>query len=348
MPKRILPENLTNVFGTAMRILKSKNKIGIFQMVLYVFFLLMIPFDFLLSGIQWLCIHKKEHIRLPLIFISGYSRSGTTLLYQLLARSWNVEYINNIVILFPRSYILMNRLFRFFNKKRPGECLSFYGVTGGLTGTNDAAQLFYRWIPRCHYVEGVPIPPRNLLRMRRFLAGFETFFKQPLMTKNCNNYLIFEQLAEYFPSAYFIFVKRNPAKIIQSTFKAREFIQGSSTRSWEFSLKETRTDGATEDGIKEIALNVKHAFQLMEGLQQRIGKKRLQIISYEALCQDPQGMINRLSATIFKKKPDVPLDEANLHFNISAGPAMENEETARIRTVVEQMFPVYTSMPQGE
>ncbi|MBF0275853.1 MAG: sulfotransferase [Nitrospinae bacterium] len=339
MITNLLPKHLHSSIYTAIKVIKSGNRIGLLQLFLYALSVLIIPIDYALSFFQQYMMKKRSSKGLPVIFISGYSRSGTTLIYQVLSRVWDVEYFNNLLILFNRSYILANYIFRKFNSAKPRVFNSFYGLSWGLSGTNDGAQLFYRWLDKRKFINGEDISSDTLERMKDFLETHEYYFQKPLLTKNCNNYLLFEQYAKSFPNAYFIFVKRAPEKVIKSTLKAREFIQGDSSIEWEFSVKETREGNNEENPVEEIALNLKYCYDKIDYCKKYIPKERLIIINYEDFCCKPKEVIDDLTKKIFKSTVNIDEVENELrNVKVSSGPPLETSEQEEISTVVKKIF----------
>lgn len=334
-----LPRHLKSMFSAVIRILKRRNRIGLFQILLYATSLLTMPIDYMLLGAQKLFITKKADPKLPVIFISSYSRSGSTLVFQVLASVWNVEYINNIIVPFERSYLLSNYLFRKIVKCRPRKFESFYGLSGGMYGTNDGAQLFFKWISEEDLVRGGSISPESSRDIKEFFGIHEYYFRKPFLAKNCNIYQMFDQLAELLPNSYFIFINRDPIKIIQSTLKAREFVQGDRKQRWEFSYKDLREHGEDEDPIEEICLNLKHCLNRIEEFKGKISNDRLIIVQYEDFCRNPIDVVDNLTRKIFKIKINrEKLKEHLKTFKISEGPAINKEDYDKIQSVVKTML----------
>ncbi len=337
--RSLVPRHLDNLFATALRVARRRNPIGRFQLVLHALSLLTFPLDLLLSVVQRLAFLQDVEPKHPVIFISGYSRSGTTLIYQVLAGVWEVEYLNNLLVLFPRSYLLVNYLFRKFDHRRPTSFRNFFGTTWGLSGTNDGPQLFYSWLSEEGYVQGRPMSSRAARAMNRFFGTYQARFQRSVLTKNCNNYLIFDQLARHVANSYFIFVRRDPVRIVASTLKAREFVQGDARHRWEFTLKGVR-HGEQEDPILEIALNVRSCYQRIAELRRVLPPDRLMIVGYEDFCRDPVSIVQELSRRIFGRIPERRHLESKLGtFKISPGPPLHPEEERRIREVVSQVMP---------
>jgi hypothetical protein len=80
------------------------------------------------------------------IFIVGLSRSGTTLLYQVLFNGFEVCYISNFTRLFPSAPVLLALLALPFRGCDPRPCFhSRFGITRGWNQPNSAFGLWKKW-----------------------------------------------------------------------------------------------------------------------------------------------------------------------------------------------------------
>lgn len=295
MYKNLIPSNVRDVFFTFKTILLDRNPIGLFHLSLYVFSIFSISFDVFLYLILRL-IFKISSPTQPILFITGYSRSGTTPIYQILTKHLDVDYINNLIIPFPRSYPLVNWFYRLFNKRKTTSPNSYFGRTMGLYGTNDGAQLSYRWFNDEVFSGISEIRDKKKQHIRNFFSYSYRFQKKPIILKNCNFYLVAEQLLTLLPNSYFVFVKRDPELIIDSTISAREFIQGSREETWEFSLNSC-TDNCNP--VEEICLNIKHYHEIIESMKAGRFSKRVFELNYEDFCANPSKYIEEYSKLIF-------------------------------------------------
>lgn len=283
-----LPTNLKNFFSLFIKLLVSGNRIAIFQIILYVIAVILIPLDFLLA--MAFRDSKQKDKKHTITFLSGYSRSGTTMIYQaLVACLQDVEYINNLVIIFPRSYSVVLSWYRKFFSKRDIGLKNYYGRTSGLYGTNDGAQLMNLFFDKeCLGKRGLKKPDRIL----NFFDLHSNLLKKTLIFKNCNLYLKFPELKKLFPSAIFVYVKRDPAATCLSTLKAREFIQGTMDSDWEYSI--TRKRGNFENYVDEVMSNIKHAYDFVNTMN----TDGVIIVNYEDFCNDPSSFIREIAQKV--------------------------------------------------
>lgn len=289
---------------TAAKLIGTGNRIGLFQLMLYGLSIPALPLDMLLGGL--LNLWNPKSSRRPLVFITGYSRSGTTLLYQACARFWDVEYLNNLVVPFPRSYPLASAAYRALSSARTSGFTSFYGRTMGLYGTNDAPELFGPWLDYDALGRGQAMGEDCLARLQGFAARHEVLLGKPLLVKNCNAYHRFGQILESMPGAWGIFVKRRPENVIDSTLRARAFVKGSADAEWEYSEERRRRGpGAALDPVEEICRNLRHAYDILDGLAAGPLGARLRVVGYEDLCARPAEHVVDLGREILGQELDL-------------------------------------------
>lgn len=327
-----MPKNIHNSFKLAHKIFLDRHPIGIYQLLLYGFSTVTQPLDKLMAGILFRRPEARRDI--DSVFISGYSRSGTTILYQTLSQFWDCEYINNLIVLFPRIYPFANKTYRRLTSYRGAGFRNYYGRTAGLYGNNDGAQLMERWFPE-QTIEGAePISENCRKDMEQFFYRHARLTGKPLLFKNCNLHHRFDLLAEMFAGAHFIFVKRDPRKVIESTLKARRFIQGDAHRMWEFS----EHHGRVADPIEEIALNLKAAYGRMDRFAQR-HPRRCHMVSYEDFCQNPREIVNGLTRALGMKRLRKSNGDHIFNAIYANSPfVLNNNERIAIAQTVAQLF----------
>jgi hypothetical protein len=178
----------------------------------------------------------------PPVLIGGLQRSGTTLLYQLIARHCDVGYINNFLARLwnaPRTGILVRgRLLR-SDGPAAGSLTSDYARTPGLDGPHEFGYFWTKWLRldrvQTHLLsdqEAQEVDWPGLARCLRQMAGL---FGKPLVLKNpiaCWNAL---RLYSHLPNLCLVLVRRSPYYIVQSTYLARRNRYGD-VRHW-WSLK---------------------------------------------------------------------------------------------------------------
>lgn len=169
-----------------------------------------------------------EEVEFDPVFILGDHRSGTTLLYQLLAKSQCFNFVSFYHILHYRE-ILKHHLHNETQaaKKRLQAKLTRLGLTDRIF---DRVRVTPELPEEYGYVlwENAPFwyLPRlnrrnkgNLIRLAKKVQ-FTSHAKKPLLLKNPWDYPNFAYLKSAFPEAKFVFIHRNPISVINSKIKA--------------------------------------------------------------------------------------------------------------------------------
>ena len=151
---RFIPSHINDPFGLIKRLLFSSNRSARFTLFITGLGVLLTPLDWTLSKLEGFTQRSDlstsdSKIRGPHIFVCGPARSGTTLLYQVLADNLEVAYTRNLALLFPRSTHMMTKLSSLFSTK-PGYTKTgyqnYYGKTHGFSAPSEANFLWNQWV----------------------------------------------------------------------------------------------------------------------------------------------------------------------------------------------------------
>ena len=194
--------------------------------------LLAMPVDAMLEGKETRTLKKAAPSVLPVVLVVGTPRSGTTLVYQTLARYMDVSYVTNLTSMFPKSPVTASRLLNWMPKRDSADFHNFYGQTARLHGPNDGFSLWNKWLGDDRYVPRTDLNESEQQEMRSsFSAGSQAFGK-PFLNKNNRNTGCLDLLSKVLPQASFIVVRRNPLLVAQSLINAREQVQGDKSVGW--------------------------------------------------------------------------------------------------------------------
>lgn len=307
----IVPSNFNNLFGLAKRLIQAKNSAGKAAMLYSFAGLVMIPLDWLFQFSERKLYRKSSTPKLPLIFVCGPPRSGTTLVSQVLIKFLPVHYFNNLTSIFPKSPITANKFFGRFIK-RSNKDVSFkslYGRTTFLGSPNDALYFWDRWTGVTR--ENIPqtISPENQLNMQQFFGAVEEFSNKPLVNKNnaLNTYA--NLVAEILDNAYFICLDRDFLYLAQSQYIASKFVHGDEKVPYgvHFDYKNNHQNETEVDPIEQVCNQVRNHKEIMLQQESRIGKDRFVIVPYEDFCADPAKWVSKISEEILKQPLDAEL-----------------------------------------
>ena len=252
------------------------------------------PLDILLQLAEQRRYRKAPAPRLPLLFICGAPRTGTTLVEQVLIDHLPVAFINNLTALFPRAPLTANRIFR-PAAAVPGVAYhSYYGKTVGFSGPNDGLHLWDRWLGADRTKIRTALGPVEQRDMRRFFGAMEQLFGRPIVVKNNNLNAYAILVAEVFDRAFFICMTREPLFLAQSLLQARLDIHGRNDIPYGLAgAPGSAADSA--DVVEDVCRQVLYHQQLAQEQQRYIGAERFWIVQYEAFCQNPSALVDAVA-----------------------------------------------------
>ena len=294
---RYVPTHVDNPFKLVGRMIQSRNRAARFTLFLSALAIVCIPLDIVLSFFE------RKRLRAVgdappgnMIFVCGPARSGTTIVFQALARHLPVAYLKNFTTIFPRSPIIVTSFFRRLSRNRESSegFENYYGKTLGMHGPSEANHLWNRWVELDTNEWRTRLSSDNARECRQFFAAFGLLDDRPLLCKNNNMNVYAEQVAEAMPNSIFICLRRDPAFLAQSLLQARREILGTVDRGYG-AQDVTSDNGADVDPIESVCAQVKYLNNRASAARQAIGDDRFWIIDYEAFCSNPGELISRVS-----------------------------------------------------
>jgi len=306
--KRIVPSNFNNLFGLAKRLIQSKSTAGRAAMLYSILGILMIPLDWCFQFSERKLYKKSSEPKLPLIFVCGPPRSGTTLVSQVLIKHLPVSYFNNLTSIFPKSPIVANKIFGRFTKKNNTDITfkSLYGRTSNIWAPNDALYLWDRWTGASREEIPKEISTVNRTEMRNFFGAVEQNTGKPLVNKNNKLNTYANMIAEILDTAYFICLDRDPVFLAQSQLIASRFIHGDENTPYgpRFEAIKKNQNAPNVDAVEQVCKQVIIHRETMYKQLNLIGEKRFIIVPYEDFCADPAKWVCKISDEILKHRLD--------------------------------------------
>lgn len=278
---RFIPAHFHDPFGLAMRLIQSKDAAAWFIMSTSFLALLATPFDLLLQILEKRFYVKAQKPKLPIILVTGSARSGTSVVAQTLIHYLPVVFFNNLTVVFQRSPITANILFRMQSRKKNLSFKSYYGKTFGFFAPNDGLHIWDRWLGETREYIPQSLDPKKSNNMIRFFAAFEAQFKKPLLNKNNNLNVCADLIADVLDNVYFICMTRNASFLSQSLLIARGDIHGN--LKIPYGIPSPEEEITSSDYITDICRQVLFHEKIIQEQQQRLGKDRFWIISYEKI-----------------------------------------------------------------
>ena len=293
---RIIPSHFHDPVGLARRLIRTGDAAALFAMESALLGLIATPLDMLLQVAEQRRHRTAPDSRLPLLFICGAPRTGTTLVEQVLIRHLPFAFINNLTAIFPRSPLTANRIFRPAARVRKETFHSYYGKTVGFAGPNDGLHLWDRWLGTDRTRVRTSLTQTEQRSMRRFFGAMEQLYSRPILAKNNNLNASAALVAEVFDRAFFICMTRDPRFLAQSQLQARLDIHGRSDVP--YGLTGGSSTGPSSRVIEDVCRQVLYHQRVAREQQDRIGPERFWIVEYEAFCQNPSKLVDAVANSV--------------------------------------------------
>jgi len=241
-------------------------------------------------------IEPREHPFAPPIFIVGSPRSGSTLLYQVLTRRFQLCYFSNLMMKFPKSAASIAFLVKPFGGcDSPAQYESQYGETVGWRSPSQGREFWDTWLkPYPHSILVDDVSQKNRRRIVNTILAIQRAYSMPFINKWPRNSLRMDLLAALFPRVFFVHMTRNRDAMISSICRARAAIcqEGS---GW-FSVK---PDGYQEilelEELTQVRWQIDTIGEKIADSSSRIDKARITRVTYEDLVACPESVAQQVA-----------------------------------------------------
>lgn len=242
-------------------------------------------------------VHPPEAAAVPLIFIVGTPRSGSTLLAQLLPSVLELGHVSNLMARFHGVPSVGARLQTIL--LRAPRCEVDFSAEHGLTrepeSTHEFGYFWRRWFPfeETHQVAPEQLAQTDAAGLQRELAGIAAVFEAPVVFKNLILGLHIPPLMSWLAAPLFIDLERSRDAVASSILRARRNSPGGESGWWSLrppdyaELRELEPREQIAGQILSTRLHIE------EALAQIPSKNRARV-TYEELCESPRGVVSRL------------------------------------------------------
>lgn len=251
--------------------------------------------------------------RFPTLHVVGAPRSGTSLLYQVLASGLDIAYVSNLVAAFwlAPSYGLQ------LAKKLGVDRLhsNFSSSFGRTEGVAEPHEFGYFWNHHLGYPDLAERDPGHDAaidwdRLRRVLVTMSHRAGRPVAFKPMLLVWHLETMLRVMPGTCYVWIRREQRDTALSLLKMRQSLYGTLDR-WA-SLKPAVDLGA-EPPWRQVAAQVVLLENHLERVHARLGDAHMLAVRYERLCADPVGVLTDVRAMMGAKghapevlTPDLP------------------------------------------
>ena len=245
--------------------------------------------------------------KMPLIFVMGPPRSGTTLLMQWLANTGIVSYPTNLLSRFYEAPIIGAKIQLMLTDPRynfrdelgefvqQSKYVSENGKTNGVLAPNE---FWYFWRRFFHYGEIQYLDEQSLQRVdaAKFvaeLAAIEAVFDKPFASKGIIINWNIPYVSSILDKVLFIHLKRHPLYNAQSLLETRVKFYDDQ-RSW-YSFKPTEYNELKElNPLEQVAGQVYYTNNAIERGLGKIDFSRWLQVSYEEFCASPKQVFYQI------------------------------------------------------
>jgi len=233
----------------------------------------------------------------PILFVVGVPRSGTTLLAQLLAHSFDIGYINNFVARFWLAPVTGIRLSKILFTEKHTDFQSRYATTSHITDLH-AFGYFWRYWFRAKTLSDLAQAQERAGEidwsgLRRTLLNIQHEFDKPLVFKNLFGGSYIAQFLRLLERVVFIYIERDPVDSAISILKARrEYF--ADVNLWWSTVPPEYERLKDRPYMEQIAGQVYYLRKLYREQLAAVRQERIVSLTYQELCEKPLDILQRI------------------------------------------------------
>lgn len=289
--------------------------------------------------------------RLPTLHVIGAPRSGTTLLFQVLASGLDIAYVSNLAAAFWRAPVSGMRLARKLGVERL-EASSFDSAFGRTAGVTEPHEFGYFWNHHLRYPDLAQRPPSHedtidWEHLRRVMINMAERAGRPVGFKPMLLLWHLERMAEVMPRTCFVWIRREPRLTALSLLKMRRGLRGTEQ---EWASLRPAEDLDDEPPWRQVAAQVVLLERTIARAATALGPGRVLRVDYAELCADPAAIVRR-TADLMESHGHRPDVRAGLpeHFDPQTNSSLEDEFGERVDEALAHFTALYaeTGGPDG-
>lgn len=282
--------------------------------------------------------------RLPVLFVIGPPRSGTTLVSQLLSYSGSLGYVSNFLARFWLAPAVGARIEMALGMREEGPADPFrseHGATRGWASPHEFGYFWNHWFDRgqeTHRLSSEELASIDSGALVRQIASLESVYGMPMSFKN-NTWCTFQAgwLARHFPTAVFLVCRRNPLYVAQSILTARRVRFGSNDAWWSVRPSFYRRI-LSLPWWEQVAAQALAIEREMDDVLATVELTRLIDVPYAELCAKPRAVFGRLTGRLAEQGFELrPAREIPEQFESTDVQQLPDEDWNRVRDAIDRL-----------
>jgi hypothetical protein len=283
---------------------------------------------------------------LPVLYIVGVPRSGTTLLSQLLSRHFDVGYIDNLIARFwmrPSVGIRLSDAVLGRDRRSMITFASRFGSTEPAAGPHEFGYFWRRWLnldqAATHHLGADALGRLDFDGFRRALHseilepfGSATVFKNVICGFQA------EWLTRAHPRSLFIHIKRPLEATVRSILQARMTRYGSYDAWWSLKPSAFERIVRNADPVLQVIDQVRESATELDTELGRASVTSMEL-QYHELCSNPSGALDRVAEAVRRFGWQLSPVARPEPFQLSRGPALPDNLESRLQELLHDADP---------
>lgn len=281
---------------------------------------------------------EPETDLLPLVYVVGAPRSGTTLMHQLIARHLPLGYIDNLVARFwlrPGVGIALSRELLGEPGRRSFELSSRHGVSEGPAGPHEFGYFWRHWLQLdespTHHLDAEALRRVDAEGLAAALREIRASFGRPVLFKNviCGFHARF--LTRLHRASLFVHITRDAEAVARSILQSR-FDRYGSYETW-WSLKPSTFPFAETDAVTQA---LRQANECRSEIEAELSAEVCALsIDYEQICAEPPAALEQVRGGLRALGAELEVvGDVPTQLQLSTGPTLPAHLEARLQRQV--------------
>ncbi len=244
-------------------------------------------------------LYESHEIKHPFIFVFGPPRSGTTLITQVIAHSFNLGYINNFMARFWLAPIHGIRLSRIiYGDSKLTDFKSDYAATSELTDIHEFGYFWRHWllkesfkgVTKCKEIES----DIDWMGLKKVLGNIQNEFKGPMVYKNIFGSYHLKKMKESLDKVIYVYITRDSLDTAISILDARKKYYSDLNTWWSYMPVEYE-QLKDKNYWEQITGQVFYLKRYYEGEIQKNKLDNVVQVSMKELSQSPKKVLEKIN-----------------------------------------------------